>query len=115
MLRYTALPMVFALLFANAVSAQPFRDQDGIEGRYFHQGTGGTCRVSSRGSTMVFENEQGSRARFSWVAPNTLRLVNHDGGWDPSMSVQVFMGRGGRITLRFTTPRGFVDQWTSAR
>jgi len=116
MLHFTPFLTVLAFSFADPVVAQPggFQDDD-IEGVYFHQGSGDRCRVYRKGRSYIFENEKGSQARFTYFGPGELRIVESDGGWHRSMRVLVNRSRFGQVTLRFETPRGYVDQWRSAR
>jgi len=85
-----------------------------LAGAYVNQSNGRSCYVSAHRLGYVFVNENGDRALFEFVSPNTLTMVR-PGNWDPRVVAAVGIDRFGRSVIRFDspgTPPGFwVASW----
>ena len=120
MLRCVITFLLPALLFASPSPARAqlgpppprpgWRGGDRIpEGTYVNTSNNGRCEVSREGRDYVFVNENGTPARFTFVGPGQLRMV--DGDWNPNTVATVVRGRDGRPVLRFKEPGNPPGFW----
>ena len=80
-----------------------------LSGTYVNTSNGGVCEVSRQGRDYVFVNENGTPARFRFVAPDQLRMVA--GEWNPNTIATVGQGRDGRPFIRFKEPGQRPGVW----
>jgi hypothetical protein len=88
---------------------QPLPPPVDLSGPYVNTSNGGACEVYRRGRDYVFVNENGTPARFRFVAPGQLRLISGD--WNPATVATLGTDREGRTFLRFKEPGNPPGFW----